>query len=139
VAQPWNISVEGVEVTFDPVAIESMARALPQALEGTPGQGLSYELESPLDLDIRQAVAVQLVFAEPSLQNNHANVFEVVALPEAIALTWAFHCPEGETCDQAAQETVLPVRIIRETENSPDQILAIGPGEGAAWVYLTDL
>jgi len=139
VAEPWNISVEGVEVTFNPVAIDSLAKAIPQALEGTPGQGVTYELASPLDLEIRQAVAVQLVFAEPSLQNNHADVLEVMSLAEAIALTWAFHCLEGETCDQSAQETVLPVRVIRETENSPDQILAIGPGEGAAWVYLTDL
>ena len=137
--QPWLTSIEGVEVTLTPEAIETLAKALPKALEGTPDQSFVYELDSPLDLQIRQAVAAQLVMAEGSLQDSHVVVVAVTDYPGAIQLIWPPGCPAVGDCETALSQTTLPVQVIKETANSPDRFLAIGPPEGAAWVSLDEL
>ncbi|MCL1897282.1 MAG: hypothetical protein FWG16_00455 [Micrococcales bacterium] len=132
----WRTSVEGVDVTMNALATESLAQALSQAVTYPDGEAFSYDLDSPLDLEIRQAVINQLVLAEPSLQDAEIGIDQVEGFPGMIGLLWAFGCPPDSVCDIALSSTSLAVAIIKETPDSPENILVIGPPEGGAWVFL---
>ena len=134
-AETWVTSVEGVDVTFSPPGIVSLAEALNQAVTYPDGRAFSYGLDSARDLEIREAVATQLVLVE-NIVDSGIGIDSVTGQPQSIEVHWVHSCPAGVVCDQALRSTSLHAQIMTESPDAPDHFLSIGPPEGANWVYL---